>query len=75
MSKRQKFTPESFKKTFAVGDIVESFSTNKRMTITAIGETRFFAKDFGVRARERACTMNHAQGWTKVNPSDDYKTH
>lgn len=44
--------------------MIESWSTDKQMTITAIGERRFLALDR--RGYERVCTMDHQMGWTKV---------
>lgn len=63
--KRTHHTPETFKQTFKVGDVIESWSTCKRLRITAIGESRFLGKDY--KGDERVCTMAFTQGWTKVD--------
>lgn len=62
-SKRRRFTPETFRAEFKVGDFLSGWSTGKIIQITAIGQTRFFAKTHN--GREEACAMHHAQGWTK----------
>lgn len=67
-TKRTRYTPETFKQTFQVGDVIESWSTCKRLRITAIGETRFLGVDW--RGYERVCTMGFIQGWTKVDTVD-----
>lgn len=61
---RIRYTPETFKICFKVGDVIEAFSTCLRLTITAIGEKRFLAIDH--RGRERVCTMENQLGWTKI---------
>jgi hypothetical protein len=55
------FLPESFKENFNVGDVVTSWSTDKPVTITAIGSDRFLAHD---GKRETVCTMRRA--WRKL---------
>lgn len=45
---------EEFKELFKVGDQIMGYSTNKIVTITAIGETKFLYFDYD---KERVATM------------------
>lgn len=62
-------TNDSFKATFKVGDIIIGFPTNKRSTITAIGNIRFLMTDSS--GRESAGSMTNANGWAKVVPINE----
>lgn len=54
-----RMNPERFKKTFKVGDIVTAWSTDKKVKITGIGETRvMFIDEYSVKPKELIASMN-----------------
>jgi len=54
---------EQFKKDFKAGDIVEGYSTNAQVVITAIGEERFLYRDY---VGERVATIVNCDAkWRK----------
>jgi len=51
-------TPKEFKERFKVGDIISSWSTDKAVKITAIGENRVLYLDH--RNKERVASLRRA---------------
>lgn len=64
---RTKYTPESFKSAFKVGDMVCGWGTGLTLMITAIGEKRVLLMDH--RDKERTCMIEAQHGWVAVKES------
>lgn len=63
---REQITAEQFKERFKVGDTVIGWSTDKKITITGIGERRFLYKaiDYSPN-KERVASMT-VTAWRKA---------
>lgn len=66
---RHRMTPERFKELFQVGDIIAGYVTQKHMTITGIGDTRFFYKNTDDSRQKEYMAMQHVYPWTLVTRS------
>jgi len=65
---REFYTPEDFKKSFGVGDTIRGWPTNKHVTITAIGLTRFLCTE-DHKIKESVCKIDGSEGWALVRKS------
>lgn len=67
---RRKYTKQEFKLVFKIGDHICGWGTGKTVRITAIGESRFLARDLYTKGEERVCSIE-SLAWVKIEPQDE----